>query len=816
ENAEILRHVLRHELVHVGRRDAWGTLLFNVSFLFLFFHPAFWWLRSRARMSAELVADEWAATRSSRDEYARELIAFVRATRRASFLPAGATGVLGSTTPFSRRIEMLVRRERPLVMQSSPAWRLASCGMLGLLIVGMAASLGRTAQQEQEVIKKVETTSDPETIVVRVDDDDLVADSQDKIVELKEVGDESASDEHMEKLAEKYEALVRQSAQLQKQIAVLRKALAEVKAAGHGQKSAHAGQVHAWTLKDGNLVDAEGLKELGALKELRGSLKELQALKEMPHVMQFDVKMLEDGAAESKSGEKSSKELKELKGKLEKAKKHAVIIKKEKISKGENAGDKHEEEATIELKTDGGEMIIEVGPDHVAKVKKLKGFGKDSAELEQALKALKGMKAGVVPADQLKELVESAKTLHHLHIEREKKESKHEEGESAKEQTEEQQFKVQIAPAVRAKVEAQRKVIRQLEQQLGKMHELSESSESAPKTGEPAPEKTRQRHVIVKAVPGSPSAGAVEKPVQEQILRDLKHAALAGQPKVKVFVQEGKEGIPTFSGDGILSKTITSDAKPKHLAKIVEERASSGALGGESSTDLMHLAELVSNAVGELEQAKAALEDAQGNLNVARARVKSAERKVRLLSRIAQSVHTVVAAQAKRLHQLHERNAVPASAVEEIDSKLRIIDLILSDVKTAGLPPTVSTMTASESSLLAVPALPVTPAAPVSAPAPAAPRPAIAPAAPKVSVAPAAPLAVASVLSVTPVAAVAPKVVAAPVAPVAKLPATPAAPATPAKAVAPAAPAKAPAKPAAVGPQSNLTRDFSYFVGQTR
>ena len=49
ENAEVLRHVLRHELVHIGRRDAWGTWLFNVSFLFLFFHPAFWWLRSRAR-----------------------------------------------------------------------------------------------------------------------------------------------------------------------------------------------------------------------------------------------------------------------------------------------------------------------------------------------------------------------------------------------------------------------------------------------------------------------------------------------------------------------------------------------------------------------------------------------------------------------------------------------------------------------------------------------------------------------------------------------------------------------------------------------
>ncbi len=156
-NAELLRHVLRHELVHISRRDAWGTWLFNVSFLFLFFHPAFWWLRSRARLSAELMADEWAAAHSSRDEYARELIAFVRATRRATFLPAGATGVLGSTTPFSRRIEMLIRRERPLEMHSSPAWRIVSSGVLGGLIIAMAASLGRTAQDDPPAVDKAVT-----------------------------------------------------------------------------------------------------------------------------------------------------------------------------------------------------------------------------------------------------------------------------------------------------------------------------------------------------------------------------------------------------------------------------------------------------------------------------------------------------------------------------------------------------------------------------------------------------------------------------------------------------------------------------------
>ncbi len=172
ENAELLRHVLRHELVHIGRRDSWGNLLFNVSFLFLFFHPAFWWLRSRARMSAELVADEWAATRSSRAEYAQELIAFVRATRRATILPAGATGVLGSSTPFSRRIEMLIRRERPLELHSSTAWRIVSSGVLGGLIIAMAASLGRTAQDDPPTPDK--------TVTVHVDAANVTNDDGDQ------------------------------------------------------------------------------------------------------------------------------------------------------------------------------------------------------------------------------------------------------------------------------------------------------------------------------------------------------------------------------------------------------------------------------------------------------------------------------------------------------------------------------------------------------------------------------------------------------------------------------------------------------------
>ncbi len=90
----------------------------------------------------------------------------------------------------------------------------------------------------------------------------------------------------------------------------------------------------------------------------------------------------------------------------------------------------------------------------------------------------------------------------------------------------------------------------------------------------------------------------------------------------------------------------------------------------------MRLAELVSNAIGALEQARAAVDDVHGDSShrhVAESRVRSAERKVRLLSRIAQSLHAQAAAQAKRANSQHDQ--------DEIDSKLRILELIQSDVE---------------------------------------------------------------------------------------------------------------------------------------
>jgi beta-lactamase regulating signal transducer with metallopeptidase domain len=794
ENAELLRHVLRHELVHVGRRDAWGTLLFNLSFLFLFFHPAFWWLRSRARLSAELVADEWAATRSSRAEYAQELIAFVRATRRAAFLPAGATGVLGSTTPFTRRIEMLIRRERPLEMQSSPAWRIASCGVLGGLIIAMAASLGRTAQTEPETTKS-EPASPPATIVVTVDDEDE-KDPQAIAVITKDDDDEDddapkSGDKQLQKMQRQYEKLARKSAELQKQMAELQKALEESKA-GHEHNSStpsphphphpHAvilkDHPHAMILKDEEVRELEtmpGLEALKNLEQLKGleGLKALELLKGLdfkgPHVLKdgrkFKIEIDDDDDASA--GKKASNNP-EHKAEVAKAKALGLAIKAKKAQKGDQAPD---EETTIELKTDDGEMILEVGPDHTLKVKKLKGFGKSPADLEGLKKTLEKLGTSLhqaeeskelgelKPRDELKFLIDSETGRHERHGRKLKKKEK-----DSKESSDER-FKKDPAlahraqmEAVRAQIEAEQRLLEKLKHESEQLRkETSGSKDGTPSTGTPAPKvETQQRQVIVTTESTATASGEQKgRVIEKKVVHNSSRPAVVAR---RVAREEGK---PSVVDRDVVIRTLVAGDQSKNLAKKHDDD-SIAAAAIDSSTDLMRLAELASNAVGELEQAKAALEEAEissgsHSRHLAEIRVRSAERKVQLLSRIAQSMHAVLAAKAKRLHHLREHKAVTESEVEEIDSKLRIVELILADVSSGP----------DKSATFVTPA---TPTAPASAIAPVA---AVTPASP---VAPTAPAArVAAVTRVAPLAPVAA------VAPVATEPAAPATPAAPAK-----------------------------------
>jgi len=122
ERCEQLKHVLRHELVHVERRDALGQFVLNLAFPLLWLHPLYYWLRVQTLLAAELLADDQAAGQSTRTSYAEQLVALVRESRA---LPSPSFGVLRTfhfPSRFYRRMDMLLRRETSLPIRcSAPA-----------------------------------------------------------------------------------------------------------------------------------------------------------------------------------------------------------------------------------------------------------------------------------------------------------------------------------------------------------------------------------------------------------------------------------------------------------------------------------------------------------------------------------------------------------------------------------------------------------------------------------------------------------------------------------------------------------------------
>jgi beta-lactamase regulating signal transducer with metallopeptidase domain len=180
-----LRHVLLHELGHARQRDAWGQALLNAALPLLCFHPLYWWLRGRAHLCRELVADDWAARQSDRHAYARELIDLIVSRGRVRGASLGLS-VFRSPTEFYRRMTMLLEREQALETRCSWAFRVTALSAGALAIVLFAGGLGLRADDE--------TDDDDRAAAERFDDDDEREDDDD-YAEEDASDDDDADDE---------------------------------------------------------------------------------------------------------------------------------------------------------------------------------------------------------------------------------------------------------------------------------------------------------------------------------------------------------------------------------------------------------------------------------------------------------------------------------------------------------------------------------------------------------------------------------------------------------------------------------------------
>lgn len=142
QRTEQLRQILLHELAHIRQGDQRGRVLFNTALPLLYLHPLYWLIRGRTYLAAELLADDWAAQHSSCTTYAGELIALVKEQGRRGMSHVGTVGIFSSPSQFYRRMEMLVRRQTPLVTACSRRWRLLTCLAVLATVVTLSSVLG--------------------------------------------------------------------------------------------------------------------------------------------------------------------------------------------------------------------------------------------------------------------------------------------------------------------------------------------------------------------------------------------------------------------------------------------------------------------------------------------------------------------------------------------------------------------------------------------------------------------------------------------------------------------------------------------------
>jgi TonB family protein len=102
--------ILRHELIHIARRDWLWQFIEELIKCALWFHPAVWWLTGEIELAREQVVDaETVAATGECSRYVHTLVdvAASKTSRRAALAPAFST-----TSSLRRRVEMLLTEHR--------------------------------------------------------------------------------------------------------------------------------------------------------------------------------------------------------------------------------------------------------------------------------------------------------------------------------------------------------------------------------------------------------------------------------------------------------------------------------------------------------------------------------------------------------------------------------------------------------------------------------------------------------------------------------------------------------------------------------
>lgn len=129
-DSQALRLVLRHELIHLARRDlGWNLLQVCVQIVW-WWHPLVWFANARVRALREAAVDEAVMLEPGSDEYPATLVAVARTCVIPSRMPMALLGILESGGRLEARVRRLV--ERPLPRSACLGW----VGWVTVLLAG--------------------------------------------------------------------------------------------------------------------------------------------------------------------------------------------------------------------------------------------------------------------------------------------------------------------------------------------------------------------------------------------------------------------------------------------------------------------------------------------------------------------------------------------------------------------------------------------------------------------------------------------------------------------------------------------------------
>ena len=128
--AESLRQVLRHELIHLQRWDlAWNLLQVCVQIAW-WWNPLVWFANARIRSLREAAVDEAVMLEPGADDYPATLVAVARYCAVPPRMPMAFLGVLESGSRLEARVRRLL--ERPLPRSAELGW----VGCVTVLVAG--------------------------------------------------------------------------------------------------------------------------------------------------------------------------------------------------------------------------------------------------------------------------------------------------------------------------------------------------------------------------------------------------------------------------------------------------------------------------------------------------------------------------------------------------------------------------------------------------------------------------------------------------------------------------------------------------------